>query len=282
MLGTACVSLAASEVEKIVVDEVMLLLGGSTGISRPTALRYIRGFPGKNGAPDAAAASAALQASCTWRLDAMHPDGSPRACGACALDNESHCIVPLGRTALGSPLLYMSAPRARNLNTKDCVDHLIEALERSFSFPQNDEIPETGVWVFDGRGYTLLAGAMNPNLGIAYARTLQNHFPERLGKCLLVDVNWAFSTFWALVRPFVAPATAAKIVQISGREALVSALDELQVSRQQKAWVLEAYDMEPLPGNLPAVPLPDDAPKMATQLPRASPRADVEKSDADN
>jgi hypothetical protein len=178
----------------------------------------------------------------------------------------------------GSPLLYMSAPRARNLNTNDCVEHLIEALERSFCSPKNDDIPDTGIWIFDGRGYSLLAGATNPNLGIAYARTLQNHFPERLGKCLLVDVPWSFSTFWAIVRPFLAPATAAKVVTISGREALVTALDELQVSPQQKAWVLDAFDMEPLPGNLPATPLPDGAPKMSSELPRAA----VKKKDANN
>ena len=122
---------------------------------------------------------------------------------------------------------------------------------------------------------------MNPSVGIAYARTLQNRFPERLGRCLLVDVNWAFTMFWRIIRPFIATATSDKVIEISGRNALIAGLDELQVTEEQKKWVLEAFDLEALPGNLPSWPLPTGSPSMGTLLPRGPVKAAVTTTTAE-
>lgn len=256
-------TLAVDRVQAAVASTLPLPLGAVAFVTRHTALRYVRGYPG-----DVDGAVKSLLQTAEWRVLNV-PRGVARSCVACGLNAESHCIVPLGPTRLGSPLLYMSAPRARNLVTEDCVEHLVEALEKSFSDEAEvgEEVYKAGAWIFDGRGYTVLAGAMNPSVGIAYARTLQSHFPERLGRCLLVDVNWAFSVFWRLVRPFLATATADKILSINGRAALAASLEELQATEAQCAWVLEAYDLEALPGNLPSWPLPEGSPKMGTLTP---------------
>ena len=134
---------AVSDEENKAIDEVIANVAtssapfASTAIafasSRANTLRFIRGFPGNGGPPEVPAATAALLSTAEWRAG-MIPDGVPRVCSACAKNAESHCIVPLGPTRLGAPLLYMSAPRARNLVVEDCVEHLVEALERSFEY----------------------------------------------------------------------------------------------------------------------------------------------------
>jgi hypothetical protein len=292
---------AVSDEENQAIDEVIANVATSSvpytstaiafAASRANTLRFIRGFPGNGGPPEVPQATAALLSTAEWRAG-MIPDGVPKACSACAKNAEAHCIVPLGPTRLGAPLLYMSAPRARNLVVEDCVEHLVEALERSFEnegrrMHEGETVPTAtaegktpllppyaaGAWVFDGRGFSILQSAMNPSVGIAYARTLQNRFPERLGRCLLVDVNWAFTMFWRIIRPFIATATSDKVIEVAGRNALIAGLDELQVTDEQKKWVLEAFDLEALPGNLPSWPLPSGSPVMGTLLPRGPVKA---------
>jgi len=247
----AAFSRPATPAEAAAADALLAEAGAPPFLTRAAALRYVRGYPG------AGAARAAVAATAAWRATGA----AARPCAACARDAAAHCIVPLGPTASGAPLLYLSAPRARDLSTAGCVEHLVAALEASFAHePADAAAPLAGVWVFDGRGFSLLASAMNPGLGVAYARVLQAHFPERLGRCVLVDVPWAFRAFWAVVRPFLAEATAAKVVEAAGAAALGAALDAARATPAQRAWVLAAHALEPTPGNLPEGGLPPGAP----------------------
>ena len=45
---------------------------------------------------------------------------------------------------------------------------------------------------------------------------LQNHYPERLHRFLLLNVPTIFSVFWNAIRPFIDPVTRKKIVFVKG------------------------------------------------------------------
>ena len=49
---------------------------------------------------------------------------------------------------------------------------------------------------------------------------LQDHFPERLHKCVFVRPPWVFNTAWNIVHPLVDPVTAEKVefVNLAGEE----------------------------------------------------------------
>lgn len=128
------------------------------------------------------------------------------------------------------------------------------------------------VWFVDLRGFSLLQSGWNPGLGVAYARTLASHFPERLATLLLVEPPWVFSAFLGALRPFVDTATMSKVVTLGTRddaEAWIAGQlraanewcggDANAPGREEAAvcaWLREAYALEPVPGNLPDVAPP--------------------------
>jgi CRAL/TRIO domain len=52
----------------------------------------------------------------------------------------------------------------------------------------------------------------------------QNHYPETLGRCFIVNAPWLFSAFWKLVKPMLDPVVAAKIIFIDKKSELLEYL----------------------------------------------------------
>jgi hypothetical protein len=129
------------------------------------------------------------------------------------------------------------------------------------------------VWWVDLRGFSLLQSGWNPRLGVAYARTLASHYPERLHTLLLVEPPWVFTAFLAALRPFVDAATMNKVVTVGTRNEAEAWIAEHArqaaieggnaVARKEAAavcaWLAAAYALEPVPGNLPYLAPPGAA-----------------------
>ncbi len=47
---------------------------------------------------------------------------------------------------------------------------------------------------------------------------LNNHYPERLHKCFLIDTPWLFSLIWKAITPFIPEATKQKVKFVKGSE----------------------------------------------------------------
>lgn len=227
---------------------------------------------------EAAAATAALAKTVRWRRETVPlPPRLPR-CDACQREATSHCITCVGLLNDGRPVIYLSPPRARDLGTASCTQHLISELEAAFSIRG---CASAGVWFVDLRGFSLLQSGMNPGLGLAYVRLLSDHYPERLSTLLLVQPPYYFELFLSALRPFLDARTAAKIVTLHSNEEVESWIARHADDRPGEAagddggkggdkhhsgedvsvgeWLREAFRLEPAPGNLPPR-LPASAP----------------------
>ncbi|KAJ8324484.1 hypothetical protein QVD99_002505 [Batrachochytrium dendrobatidis] len=47
---------------------------------------------------------------------------------------------------------------------------------------------------------------------------MQNYYPERLGRALIISAPWIFSGFWQLIKPWLDPVVQAKVVFVSREE----------------------------------------------------------------
>lgn len=204
------------------------------------------------------AASASLAATLAWRAG-LPP--VPR-CAACAADATAHCIVCAGALRDGRSVIYLSPPRARNMELHACTEHLLSELEAAFS--RDAAGHAQAVWLADMRGFSIL---QDPRIGVAYARLLSAHYPERLGRLVITTPPTIFSLFLRALLPFVDARTAGKITTLHAPadvDAWVTAAtwgpgepggDDGAV----RAWLRLAIAMTPTPGNLPPA-LPPSAP----------------------
>lgn len=241
---------------------------------------------------DVPAARAALARTLAWRRTAIPPPPGVPSCDACGASDQAHCITCLGLTDDGRPLIYLSPPRARDLRTASCTQHLVSELEAGFALTG---AAKASVWFVDLRGFSLLQSGMNPGLGLAYVRLLSEHYPERLSQLLLVAAPRYFDWFLSALRPFIDARTLAKIVSLhtlddarawiaahcdgrrgdtdavggagEGAAAAVAASSPAAdgapppsaAAMTMGAWLRAALDLHPEPGNLPPR-LPDGAP----------------------
>jgi len=251
-------------------DDAAALAPHETAFAAEAAARYLAAHAG-----DAARARAALRDTLLWRRTAVPAPPALPPCAACARDPTSHCIVCVGLLDDGRPVIYLSPPRARDLSTPSCTAHLTSELEAAFTLPG---AASAAVWLVDLRDFSLLQSGMNPTLGLAYARLLSAHYPERLSQLVLATAPSYFSLFLSAITPFLDARTAAKIVRLDSAHAVATWLDAHAAvaappgggvplldgaaaggPRTPGEWLRQAMAMPPLPGSLPQS-LPPGAP----------------------
>eukprot|EP00937_MAST-01D_sp_MAST-1D-sp2_P006768 g6768.t1 len=76
----------------------------------------------------------------------------------------------------------------------------------------------------------------------------QNHNPERLGKCFLVNVPWIFQGAWAVIRPWIDQNTAAKITLNPTEVQLHAVVDPRDLEQGYPGGLHEPYPVPNLPG----------------------------------
>ena len=134
----------------------------------------------------------------------------------------------------GRTVLVMT-PRAENTSDHDGqLLNLVYHLERATGGRPVDGVADGKVvTVMDFKGWSL-RNAAPMKTSRATLSILQNHYPERLHRFLLLNVPTIFSVFWNAIRPFIDPVTRAKVVFVTGS------------AEQQQAALHECFDLAQL------------------------------------
>ncbi|KAL4968932.1 CRAL/TRIO domain protein [Aspergillus stella-maris] len=179
--------------EPITDDERMFL-------TREAILRYLRATKWNT-----AEAVARLQRTLTWRREYGIEKLTP---GYISIENETGKQVLLGYDIHGRPCLYL-LPSNQNTEKSDRqVQHLVFMLERAIELMPADQ--ETLALIVD---YSQTKSGQNASIGQAKdtVHFLQNHYPERLGRALVINMPFIIMGFFKIVTPFLDPVTREKL-----------------------------------------------------------------------
>ncbi|KAL0954980.1 hypothetical protein HGRIS_003910 [Hohenbuehelia grisea] len=111
-----------------------------------------------------------------------------------------------GYDVQGRPAFYMIPSRQNTDGAERQIQFAVWMLERSF------DVMGPGVESIDLM-INFADRAKNPSLGTARAvlHILQEHYPERLGLALIINVPFLVNAFFKLITPFIDPITRAKM-----------------------------------------------------------------------
>jgi hypothetical protein len=105
-------------------------------------------------------------------------------------------------------------PRHEYSKNEGSVKHLVYNLEKAIACMGARGDKKRFVILVDYTGFTMAnSPPLKVTMDIAYI--MQNHYPERLTRIYFINPPWNFSTFWAMVSPFLDQVTKEKIQFIS-------------------------------------------------------------------
>ncbi|PKX97600.1 CRAL/TRIO domain protein [Aspergillus novofumigatus IBT 16806] len=169
-------------------------------LTRECLLRYLRATKW-----NVAEAITRLQRTLTWRreygLEKLTPD-------YISIENETGKQVILGYDIHARPCLYL-LPSNQNTEKSDRqVEHLVFMLERVIDLMGPDQ--ETLALIVN---FNETKSGQNASLGQAKQtlNILQNHYPERLGRALVINVPFVIWGFFKVITPFIDPLTREKL-----------------------------------------------------------------------
>ncbi|KAL3472872.1 CRAL-TRIO domain-containing protein [Aspergillus californicus] len=169
-------------------------------LTRECLLRYLRATKW-----NPAEAVARLQRTLTWRreygLEKLTPE-------YISIENETGKQVQLGYDIHGRPCLYL-LPSNQNTEKSDRqVQHLVFMLERCIDLMPAGQ--ETLALIVD---YSQTKSGQNASIGQARdtVHFLQNHYPERLGRALVINMPFIIMGFFKIITPFLDPVTREKL-----------------------------------------------------------------------
>ncbi|GAX78171.1 hypothetical protein CEUSTIGMA_g5613.t1 [Chlamydomonas eustigma] len=139
-----------------------------------------------------------------WRQE-TRPDRLD--CPACLTDPQSHYFHLCGFDQSGRPVLYSNFLLVGNRSVPKLVEHMIQMFELTIQFMPAGV--EQWVWLNDFVGFGIMD--CNPSLGLSFIELLASHYPERLGKLLVLDAPALMTPVWSMIKPFVDPVTHKKI-----------------------------------------------------------------------
>lgn len=135
-------------------------------------------------------------------------------------ENESGKAYVRGYDREGRATLLLHPSRENSTDGEHSLLHLVYSLERAIACSRRRSlgiIDSINIIIcFDG--YSM---SNAPSIGITRETisTLQNHYPERLNACYLVNTPGVFNVLWSLAKPFIDSVTRSKINFIRGEKA---------------------------------------------------------------
>eukprot|EP00928_Gymnodinium_smaydae_P039964 TRINITY_DN27183_c0_g1_i1.p1 TRINITY_DN27183_c0_g1~~TRINITY_DN27183_c0_g1_i1.p1 ORF type:complete len:467 (+),score=91.30 TRINITY_DN27183_c0_g1_i1:87-1487(+) len=208
--------LADPQLSKACAQSVGKHAEASFSVDEACARRYLRAVDG-----DVGKAIVALKTTLEWRA-VIRP--AQVECSACVANPLSHNMRVVGIDAAGRPVLYTCFSQAlHRFDPMQGAQHLTRTLEDACAVlaararrragdaccGEGGAAPETCVWFVDFHGYSFIKDS-NPRTAILAARLLA-HYPERLGRCVLLDAPPVFSGTWTAVKRVINSVTASKV-----------------------------------------------------------------------
>ncbi|EEH15781.1 hypothetical protein PABG_05868 [Paracoccidioides brasiliensis Pb03] len=169
-------------------------------LTRECLLRYLRATKW-----DVTGAVIRLQGTLTWRreygLDKLTPD-------YISIENETGKQLILGYDVNARPCLYLDPSKQNTEQSERQIQHLVFMLERVIDLMGPDQESLALVVNFNetksGQNGTIGQGRKTMSI-------LQNHYPERLGRALVVNMPFLILGFFKLISPFIDPTSKAKL-----------------------------------------------------------------------
>ncbi|RAL14600.1 CRAL/TRIO domain protein [Aspergillus homomorphus CBS 101889] len=169
-------------------------------MTRECILRYLRASKW-----NVSEATARIQRTLTWRreygVEKLTAD-------YISIENETGKQVILGYDISGRPCLYL-IPSKQNTETSDRqIEHLVFMLERVIDLMGPDQ--ETLALLVN---FKETKSGQNASIGQAKQTLnfLQNHYPERMGRALVINMPFIIHGFFRLITPFIDPQTRQKL-----------------------------------------------------------------------
>jgi len=164
---------------------------------------------------DHAKAKKMLQATITWRKDfgveRLVEDHFETLEHECAtgkffispfLDND------------GRPIVVMRNRLENSKSHEGNVLNLVYQLERASAATRAAGVEKWAI-IIDMDGYSM-SNAPPLKTSRATLSIMQDHYPERMHRCFMLDAPWLFSGMWSALSPFIDPVTRDKICFVSG------------------------------------------------------------------
>ncbi|WVQ75770.1 hypothetical protein IAR50_005402 [Cryptococcus sp. DSM 104548] len=146
-----------------------------------------------------------IKGTLEWRREFKPELISPDDVG---IEAESGKIIITGFDNDSRPVIYMRPGRENTETSPRQIRHLIYNLERAL-----DLMPPGQEQVAIIVDYKSASSQSNPSIGTArkVLHILQNHYVERLGRGLVVNMPWWINAFFSGITPFMDPITRDKI-----------------------------------------------------------------------
>jgi hypothetical protein len=170
-----------------------------------------------------------LKESLKWRAE-YKPDQITSDDDSVKKSKKLKQLYKVGHCKTGEPIFYV-VPAPNPYPTDVRIRYLLWALEEAIR-RMAAEGCESGkmVWLMDMShfGKDTLADSYGVDVAKQTLNILQNHYPERLLKFLVMDSPWYFQLFWNIVQLFIDPKTKEKIIFCNShnREKLLSSIVE--------------------------------------------------------
>ncbi|EEA28571.1 Phosphatidylinositol transfer protein (PITP) [Talaromyces marneffei ATCC 18224] len=169
-------------------------------LTRECLLRFLRAT--KWNVPEAIKR---IRATLAWRRDYI---GDKLTADYISIENETGKQILVGFDVDGRPCLYLLPSRQNTDKSPRQVEHLVFMLERVIDLmPAGQENLALVVNFNETKsGQNATIGQAKQTLDI-----LQNHYPERLGRALVINVPWLIWGFFKIITPFIDPVTVQKL-----------------------------------------------------------------------
>lgn len=170
-------------------------------LTRECLLRYLRATKWVVGD-----AEARLLATLVWRRG-YGPENL--AADYVSNENETGKQVIIGYDGNARPCLYLIPSRQNTPRSDKQIQHLVFMLERVIDLM----VPgQESLALLINFAETKPGQGASVGQGRQFMHILQNHYPERLGRCLITNVPFLIWGFFKLIAPFIDPVTREKMI----------------------------------------------------------------------
>ncbi|KAF3162035.1 hypothetical protein TWF788_002146 [Orbilia oligospora] len=193
-ITTVAVS-TAKDAEKVPLTDIDRIF-----MTKECLLRYLRATKWV-----VADAKKRIEATLTWRREWGLESHTPEYI---EIENETGKQVVFGFDNESRPCLYLNPSKQNTEKSDRQIQHLTFMLERVLEIAPPGV--ETLALLIDFKSASAGQNA-TPGQGKQVMNILQNHYPERLGRALVVNIPWWAKAFLNLIWPFIDPITRPKL-----------------------------------------------------------------------